>query len=90
MSGQWGRRRRLRRLEHDIASVWAEVLGRDTVGPQERFMELGGTSIAAMKIISRVEELVETELSVRALLETQTVAAMTVYVDRLLTEERAW
>lgn len=89
MTGRWGRRRRLRRLERDIAVVWAEILDRDTVGLQERFVELGGTSIAAMKIISRVEELVDAELTVRALLETQTVAGMAAYVDRLLTEERA-
>lgn len=84
-SGTYGRQV----LEREITAIWAETLGRDGIGPHESFVELGGNSIHAMKIISRVEELIDAELSIRVLLETRTVAGMTDHVDRMLAEERA-
>ncbi|MEU7137693.1 phosphopantetheine-binding protein [Streptomyces sp. NPDC046261] len=87
MTGGRGRRGRRRALEREITAIWAETLGRDSVGPHESFVELGGNSIHAMKIISRVEELIDAELSIRVLLETRTVAGMTDHVDRMLAEE---
>ncbi|GAA0493378.1 phosphopantetheine-binding protein [Streptomyces stramineus] len=83
------RRSRLRALERDIAAVWAEVLGRQAVGPEEDFLALGGNSVDAMKIVSRVEELAGTELSIRVLLEGRTVAGMAERVESARAGERA-
>ncbi|MFI9237344.1 phosphopantetheine-binding protein [Streptomyces sp. NPDC053079] len=89
MTGRWSGRISRHVLEREITAIWAETLGRDDVGPHESFVELGGDSIHAMKIISRVEDLIDAELSIRVLLETRTVAGMTDHVDRMLAEERA-
>ncbi|EME99231.1 hypothetical protein J7W19_00350 [Streptomyces mobaraensis NBRC 13819 = DSM 40847] len=88
MSAPRGERTRRRALERDIAAIWAETLGRDSVGPHEDFAALGGNSIHAIKITNRVEELVDAELSIRVLLETRTVAGMTDHVHATLTGER--
>ncbi|MGA4837508.1 non-ribosomal peptide synthetase [Streptomyces sp. G45] len=42
-------------LEQLIAGVWAEVLGRDSVHADENFFALGGHSLVALKVVSRLK-----------------------------------
>ncbi|PZR52366.1 hypothetical protein DNL40_11860 [Xylanimonas oleitrophica] len=42
--------------EAAVLSAWKEVLGRDEVGVTDRFAEIGGHSLAAIEIISRLQE----------------------------------
>jgi len=39
-----------------LADLWAEVLGCESVGPNERFFEIGGTSLTAAKIVNRLQD----------------------------------
>ncbi len=43
-------------LERRVAALWSEVLGRDSVGLDETFLEAGGDSILAVRMFARVEE----------------------------------
>jgi non-ribosomal peptide synthetase component F/acyl carrier protein len=62
--------------EEVLASVWAEVLGLDEVGVEENFFDLGGHSILASHLISRLREIFRIELPMRTFFESPTVAAM--------------
>lgn len=42
-------------LEHLIAGVWAEVLGRDTIHADDDFFALGGHSLVALRVVSRLK-----------------------------------
>ncbi|MFI1170069.1 amino acid adenylation domain-containing protein [Streptomyces melanogenes] len=42
-------------LEQLIAGVWAEVLGRDSVHADENFFALGGHSLVALRVVSRLK-----------------------------------
>lgn len=42
-------------LEEEIAAVMAEVLSVDRVGRRDSFYDLGGTSLAAIRICARIE-----------------------------------
>ena len=42
-------------LEEEIAAVMAEVLSVDKVGRHDSFYDLGGTSLAAIRICARLE-----------------------------------
>ncbi|MFG2142740.1 amino acid adenylation domain-containing protein [Streptomyces sp. NPDC048696] len=42
-------------LEQLIAEVWAEVLGRDSVHADENFFALGGHSLVALRVVSRLK-----------------------------------
>lgn len=43
-------------LEIQLAAIWAEVLGKEAVGVDEHFFEIGGDSIKAIQVASRVHE----------------------------------
>ena len=59
-----------------MARLWAEVLGLDEAGVHDPFFELGGDSLRAMKLVSRILNVFHVELSVRTLLDSPTIADM--------------
>ncbi|HTN70766.1 MAG TPA: non-ribosomal peptide synthetase [Methylomirabilota bacterium] len=62
--------------ESDLARIWAEVLGLEQVGVHDNFLELGGDSLVATRILSRVVKTFRVELSIPALFDAPTVAQM--------------
>jgi len=63
-------------VEERLAGIWAEVLGLDRVGVHDNFLELGGDSLLATRVISRVLPQFQVKLPLRDLLEASTVAEM--------------
>jgi len=63
-------------LELVVATIWADVLGLDEVGVHDPFLDLGGNSLLAMRVVSRVLEQCQVPLSPRALFDAPTVARM--------------
>jgi amino acid adenylation domain-containing protein len=71
--------------EHMVAGLWSEVLGIETIGVHDRFLELGGNSLQAMQIIRRVVDATGTSLSMQeVLMKASTVAEMSaiIYANR--------
>ena len=48
--------------EQALAEIWSEVLGVDPVGRSDDFFDLGGHSLLAMQVISRVQQVLATDL----------------------------
>lgn len=63
-------------VEDTVGAIWMKVLGLDRVGVYDGFLELGGNSLLAFRIIARVLAAFHVEPPLRALLESATVAAM--------------
>jgi acyl carrier protein len=74
-------------VEVAVASMWQEVLGLDEVGVHDDFLDLGGQSLQAMQIASRIAQRFAVELSTQALLECATVAEVALAVTGALLEE---
>jgi len=68
-------------IEKELAKIWAEVLSTDEVGIHDDFFDLGGHSLSATRIISRVIASFELQLPVQALFDSPTVAAMSVVIS---------
>ncbi|XQE65275.1 amino acid adenylation domain-containing protein [Pseudomonas sp. P3C3] len=59
--------------ERILAAIWAEVLGAERVGRQDHFFELGGDSIVALKVVSRIRHQ-GLQLPLKALFEQSRLA----------------
>ncbi len=57
-----------------VAEVFGEVLGRDLVGLDDDFFELGGNSLIATRVAARLGAALSTRVPVRTLFEATTVA----------------
>ncbi len=69
-------------VEAAVAAVWAEVLGVATVGIESDFFELGGQSLRAIQIISRLREVFQVEVPLSSLLgKNATVARQAQLVE---------
>lgn len=64
----------------DVAALWSEVLGR-RVEIDDDFFALGGMSLDAVRIVTRMEDRVGTLLSVRHVLESRTPREMARRLD---------
>lgn len=74
-------------IEARLAEVWASVLCRDQVRATENFFELGGTSLQAVRLIARVEEVFDIHMSVRAVFEAEHLREMASNIGVALREE---
>jgi acyl carrier protein len=68
-------------LERDISKIWGDVLSLDQVGVHDNFFDLGGHSLAAIRVISRVIPTFRVDLSPRALFDSPTVAEMAIVIE---------
>ena len=63
-------------VEKAIASLFAEVLKIDRVGIDDNFFDLGGNSLSATQLISRLRDTFKLELSLNLLFEFPTVIGL--------------
>ena len=63
-------------VEAELVRLWAEILGLEQIGVQDHFLELGGNSLLAARIIARVLDALHVEVPQRRLMEAPTVAHM--------------
>ncbi|WP_139115297.1 amino acid adenylation domain-containing protein, partial [Pseudomonas sp. 58 R 12] len=56
-------------LEQQVAAVWADILGAERVGLTDHFFEMGGHSLLAMQVVSRLRNLLGREIALRSLFE---------------------
>jgi len=63
-------------IEEQLAGIWSEVLRVDRVGIHDNFFALGGQSLLAMQVISRVRKAFQIELPVYPLFANPTVEGL--------------
>jgi len=66
-----------------IASTWCELLGLDKVNPEDDFFDLGGNSLLATQVATRLRRTFGIELSVQVLFEETTVNSLSRHVNAL-------
>jgi acyl carrier protein len=75
--------------EQRIAAVWCEILGIDRVGVDQNFFDLGGHSLAMVRVQRRLAEELATEIPLVHLFRYPTVAAVARHIGDGRTETQS-
>ncbi|MGW9673071.1 amino acid adenylation domain-containing protein [Streptomyces koyangensis] len=67
--------------EQTLAELWAEVLGTERIGVEDGFFDLGGDSITALRLMSRISGVFGVDLPPRALFDGASVRALAEAVE---------
>ncbi len=70
------------KMETALAATWAEVLGLARVGRNDNFFEIGGHSLLAVRLMTRVELAFGVKFSLSEFLEQPTLTAMAATILR--------
>ena len=73
-------------IEKILASIWSQVLGLDKVGIHDDFFALGGHSLRATQVTSRIREEFLIDFPVRLMFEYPTIAQLALVVAQLWAE----
>jgi aspartate racemase len=74
-------------LEQLVARIWERVLNVPRVGVYDDFFALGGHSLLATKAISRMNESLQVEISLRALFESPRIADLVQIIEKTASGE---
>jgi hypothetical protein len=76
-------------LERALADHWSEILGVARVGVEDHFLDLGGHSLSAMLLISRVRSEMNVDLRISDVFEHPTIAALARCIEKRVTPPHA-
>jgi amino acid adenylation domain-containing protein len=68
-------------IEEMLVGIWSEVLDVSRVGIRDNFFDLGGHSLRAVQMVSRVREVFQKELPIRLLFENPTIEALAAFIE---------
>ncbi len=63
-------------IERELARIWSQVLHVNALGIQDNFFDIGGHSLLAAQVISRINDTFAVKLPLRRIFETPTVAGL--------------
>ncbi|MCA9940426.1 MAG: non-ribosomal peptide synthetase, partial [Anaerolineales bacterium] len=68
-------------IEALVADTWAQVLGLDQISVQDNFFEVGGHSLVATQVVSRLRDTFAIEFPLHQLFESPTVAGLAGFIE---------
>ena len=71
-------------VEEVVAGIWAEVLGIERVNPGDNFLELGGHSLMATRVFSRIREAFRVELPLKTLFDAPTLTELASVIEKAM------
>ena len=74
-------------VEELLAGIWQTLLDVERVGAHDNFFKLGGHSLAATRMLSRLRDAIQIELPLQTLFESPTLEECAVAVEDLLLAE---
>lgn len=67
-------------LEEQIAEIWQEVLNKPEIGIEDNFFSLGGHSLKAINIISRINRLLQVKIEIGDIFSHNTVKSLAEFI----------
>lgn len=72
------------RLEEELISLWKQTLGLDKLGRTDNFFTVGGNSLNAIKVLHKIRDTFEIDVSVRDFFTSPTVEGLASLVEDAL------
>ena len=63
-------------IEEQLATMWAELLGVEQIGINDDFFALGGHSLVAMQVVSRIMQSMGVQLPLETMFTAPTIASL--------------
>jgi amino acid adenylation domain-containing protein len=79
MPGNW--------IEENLADIWKEILNLETVSVDGNFFDLGGHSLVAIQVSSRIQQLFNVDVPLEVLFESVTIESLATALVTLLEEQ---
>lgn len=70
-------------IEQQVADIWAEVLQLERVSIYDNFFDLGGHSLKATQVVSRIQETFQIKLSLQSFFETLSVVELSEKIQKI-------
>ena len=74
-------------MEEILVQLWGEVLTADNIGVHHNFFGLGGDSLAASRLVARINSRFDLSISVSVVFEAPSVEAQAVLVESVLLDQ---
>ena len=71
-------------LEKVLTGIWAQVLQVEQVGVDDNFFALGGDFLLAIRVLTRLHEIMQVEVAASCIFEAPTVAEMAEHIETLI------
>ena len=69
-------------FEKILSEIWSEVLQIEKIGVHDNFLELGGNSLAAIRITSRINSVFDLTLPVNTVFENSTIRQLADQIEK--------
>jgi amino acid adenylation domain-containing protein len=63
-------------IEVKLVAIWEEVLGRERIGVNDNFFEIGGHSLRAVQVVSRIYRELESKIELRHMFDSPTIRTL--------------
>ncbi|MFK8059442.1 MAG: phosphopantetheine-binding protein [Polaribacter sp.] len=73
-------------IEEVIYNVWKDVLEIEEIGIYENFIRIGGNSLSAISITSRLKEILELEVSINDVFNYPNIQLYAEYIEEMITK----
>ncbi|MDZ8262383.1 type I polyketide synthase [Nostoc sp. ChiQUE01b] len=70
-------------IEATIARIWQQILGINLVGIHDSFLDLGGQSLLATQLLSRLREEFKVDLSLQSFFEAPTIIEQVLIIEHI-------
>jgi acyl carrier protein len=74
-------------LERTLVTLWQDILGLEQVGIYDNFFSIGGDSLLATQLISRVSKTFKVDLPLRAVFESPTAIELSLSITQREAEQ---
>ena len=76
-------------IEKTLQTLWQEVLGVNTIGVHDNFFDIGGNSLSATQIITRIRQHFALDLPLRSLFEVNTIEGLAEIISAMTLQQES-